>query len=249
MQYQHTFSDFHIITLDGRIFMLFKNKSIKKNSKRIKYYEAAGVEFGNIKIIQRKIAYEILNVNFNVSGQQERYINIYHTNYINIYNIQYDGSIIFIQRKEIVNHGNSVLSSIRSHYMLEEANSDVDNAIDYGDLVNVAMRGVVTHALRRFVTGKSVGHYFYISFNTMYEGVIVPHYIMKKYPYEMTVVIQYQFKELYVSDELVDVTLTFSGKDERIVIPINSIIAFFDPSTKFKLYFPYSINIRDIVDE
>jgi hypothetical protein len=51
----------------------------------------------------------------------------------------------------------------------------------------------------------------------------------------MTIVLQHQFWDLTVQDDLVAVTLRFQGRPSRLVIPLAAISAFGDPSVNFGL--------------
>lgn len=51
----------------------------------------------------------------------------------------------------------------------------------------------------------------------------------------MTIVLQHQFWDLTVQDDLVAVTLKFHGRPSRLVIPLAAVSAFGDPSVNFGL--------------
>ena len=53
----------------------------------------------------------------------------------------------------------------------------------------------------------------------------------------MTIVLQHQFWGLEVGDEAFSVSLSFSGRVERLTIPFAAITSFADPSVKFGLQF------------
>jgi hypothetical protein len=53
----------------------------------------------------------------------------------------------------------------------------------------------------------------------------------------MTIVLQYQFYDLFVDDEKMGVTLSFNNVPERLEIPLSSITIFADPSVNFALQF------------
>jgi hypothetical protein len=50
-------------------------------------------------------------------------------------------------------------------------------------------------------------------------------------------VLQHQFWGLEVTDEAFAVTLSFSGKHERLHVPFDALVSFTDPSVKFGLQF------------
>src|SRR6185312_76968 len=53
----------------------------------------------------------------------------------------------------------------------------------------------------------------------------------------MTIVLQYQFWDLQVSNDRFEVKLSFSNVPERLVVPFNAVKAFYDPSAQFGLQF------------
>lgn len=113
-----------------------------------------------------------------------------------------------------------------------------DDGIRYEKLVEDALRGVVRAALVQVARdGLSGSHHFYITFRTDYPGAELPSYLREKYPTEMTIVLQYQFWDLIIEDELFSVTLSFNNVGEQIVVPFESITGFADPSVKFGLQF------------
>ena len=52
-----------------------------------------------------------------------------------------------------------------------------------------------------------------------------------------TFVLQYQFSDLKVNEERMEVTLSFNNVPERLVVPLNAISIFADPSVNFALQF------------
>jgi uncharacterized protein len=110
--------------------------------------------------------------------------------------------------------------------------------LEYQKLVENAMRTVVREALRLIDdTGLPGVHHFYITFRTQDDGVDISDQVAAQYPDEMTIVLEHQFWDLEVTDEKFGVTLSFGGKQERLVVPFAAITAFVDPSVKFGLQF------------
>ncbi len=104
-----------------------------------------------------------------------------------------------------------------------------------------ALRAVVVRALDQAArTGLPGEHHFYITFRTHADGVRIPAYLKAVHKDEMTIVLQHQFWDLSVDDETLGVTLSFKGRNERLVIPIAAITAFADPSVSFGLQFNLS---------
>jgi hypothetical protein len=109
-----------------------------------------------------------------------------------------------------------------------------DDPLDYPRLVQEALLGVVREALRAAAEqGLQGDHHFYLTFRTDADGVVVPRRLRKRYPGEMTVILQHQFFELDVDDESFAVSLKFGGSLERIEVPFAALTAFTDPSVPF----------------
>ena len=109
---------------------------------------------------------------------------------------------------------------------------------DYPQMVETALRGVVRAALSRVARdGLRGAHHFYVSFRTDAAGVVLPDYLLAKYPDEMTIVLQNQFWGLEVRDQDFSVTLSFQNRPEQVTIPFVAVTSFADPSVKFGLQF------------
>lgn len=121
--------------------------------------------------------------------------------------------------------------------------TDDDDILRYDKMVETALRGVVRSSIEEVIeqhgdTGGMPGeHHFYITFLTDYPGVKIPDYLRDRYPGEMTIVLQYQFSDLYVDKEKMSVTLSFNNVPERLEIPLSAISIFADPSVNFALQF------------
>lgn len=115
---------------------------------------------------------------------------------------------------------------------------DQTETLRYDRMVEKALRGVVKTALEEVrETGLQGEHHFYITFLTDYPGVDIPDYLNDRYPGEMTIVMQYQFYDLTVDDEMMGITLSFNNVPERLTIPLAAITIFADPSVNFALQF------------
>jgi len=108
----------------------------------------------------------------------------------------------------------------------------------YDKMVERAMRTVVREALTKVATDGLLGqHHFYISFRTTFPGVHISEALQARFPEDMTIVLQHQFWGLAVHRESFEVSLSFSGVQEKLVIPYAAITGFVDPSVKFGLQF------------
>ena len=114
----------------------------------------------------------------------------------------------------------------------------VQDLFDYPQMVQTALRGVVREALVRTAReGLRGSHHFFVSFRTHVSGVVVPDYLLDKYPEEMTIILQHQFWGLEVGDKEFSVTVSFQNRPEQLTIPFAAITSFADPSVKFGLQF------------
>ena len=110
--------------------------------------------------------------------------------------------------------------------------------IRYDLLAQEALRGVVRHVLADIAkSGVPGDHHFYITFQTRAPGVKVSHRLLAQYPEEMRIVLQHQFWDLIVTDDVFEVGLSFGGVPERLTVPFSAITAFLDPSVQFGLQF------------
>ena len=113
-----------------------------------------------------------------------------------------------------------------------------DDEIRYDLLTQDALRGVVRQVLARVQREGLPGeHHLYIAFDTRADGVSVSKRLKEQYPEEMTIVLQYQFWDLQVTNERFEVKLSFSNVPERLVVPFSAVKAFYDPSAQFGLQF------------
>ncbi len=113
-----------------------------------------------------------------------------------------------------------------------------EDLMRYDVLAQHALRSVVKLALQRVVRDGLPGeHHFFISFDTNYQGAAVSKRIKAKYPDDMTIVLQHQFKDLNVFDKYFEVELSFDNIPERLVVPFAAIKGFFDPTVQFGLQF------------
>lgn len=109
---------------------------------------------------------------------------------------------------------------------------------DYTAMVDNAMRGVVRDVLRKVsAEGLMEPHHFFVSFRTDHPGVAMSEMLRSKYPHEITIVLQHQFRELKVEDTLFRVVLSFSNIPEKLVVPFEALTGFSDPSVKFGFQF------------
>jgi hypothetical protein len=100
-------------------------------------------------------------------------------------------------------------------------------AIDYGNLMHRAMRGLIRDVLADVAAhGLPGNHHFFITFDTTHPDAELADWLSDRYPTEMTVVMQHWFA-----------TLNFGDQPEPLYIPFDAIRTFVDPSVEFGLRF------------
>ncbi|MDC7682412.1 ClpXP protease specificity-enhancing factor SspB [Asticcacaulis sp. BYS171W] len=111
--------------------------------------------------------------------------------------------------------------------------------MDYANLTQNALRGVIRQALLRAAQpgGLPGDHHFYVTFLTRAEGVSIPDDLLQRYPNDITIVLQHQFRDLKVEQDRVSVTLSFGGMPKVLRFPYAAITRFYDPSVQFILEF------------
>lgn len=113
-----------------------------------------------------------------------------------------------------------------------------NDTIDYPGLIDAAMRNVVREALIHVDKfGLPGDHHFFISFQTNYPGVSISPQLKARYPEEITIVIQHQFWDLKIGKDKFSIMLSFNNIPEKLVVPLDALTAFADPSIKFGLQF------------
>ena len=111
--------------------------------------------------------------------------------------------------------------------------------MNYEQMTQLALRGVVRDAIRRVIRedGLPGAHHFYITFLTRFPGVEIDEGLAKKYPEEITIVLEHQFWDLNAYADEFEVTLKFGGIPKYLKVPYHAISRFHDPSVGFALQF------------
>lgn len=113
-----------------------------------------------------------------------------------------------------------------------------DDHIRYDILAQEALRGVMRKVLAEVArTGLPGNHHFFITFLTGAPGVRISGRLRERYPEQMTIVIQFQYWDLKVSDTGFEIGLSFSDIPEKLEIPFSAVRGFYDPSVNFELEF------------
>ena len=111
-----------------------------------------------------------------------------------------------------------------------------DDRYPYEDWVRQALQGVLQRALRQLANEGFAGdHHLFVSFDTNHPDVRIPGFLRAQYPDEITIVLQHQFEDLVVGDDSFQVSLSFSGQKQRLMVPFVAVRSFADPSVNFGL--------------
>lgn len=113
-----------------------------------------------------------------------------------------------------------------------------EDHIRYDILAQEALRGVMRKVLAEVArTGLPGNHHFFITFLTGAPGVRISSRLRERYPEQMTIVLQFQYWDLKVSETGFEVGLSFSDIPEKLEIPFSAVRGFYDPSVNFELEF------------
>ncbi len=121
-----------------------------------------------------------------------------------------------------------------------------EDLIRYDILAQDALRGVLRKVLSEVAkTGLPGEHHFFITFATKAPGVRISSRLVNQYPEDMTIVIQHQFWDLTITEQTLEVGLSFNGVPERLLVPFSAIKAFVDPSVQFALQFDPAVEAAE----
>lgn len=113
-----------------------------------------------------------------------------------------------------------------------------EDHIRYDILAQEALRGVMRKVLAEVArTGLPGNHHFFITFLTGAPGVRISTRLRERYPEQMTIVLQFQYWDLKVSETGFEIGLSFSDIPEKLEIPFSAVRGFYDPSVNFELEF------------
>jgi len=123
--------------------------------------------------------------------------------------------------------------------------------IDYQLLIDEAMLGIVRKILINTQNnGLDADQCFYISFRTDYPEVVLSKHVKNRYPKEITIILQYQYRDLQVFEDRFSVNIAFSGIPETIQVPFAALTGFVDPSVNFSLQFKHPLeNNKPLIND
>jgi uncharacterized protein len=120
-----------------------------------------------------------------------------------------------------------------------------EDLIDYPRLLQESLLHVVRQVLERSADqGLPGNHHFYIAFSTQDPGVEISQSLLNRFPEEMVIVLQNDFRDLEVEEEGFGVTLRFGGIFQRLFLPWTSLRSFTDPSVQLQFSFAADLQTR-----
>ena len=108
--------------------------------------------------------------------------------------------------------------------------------IQYKKILNKNLINVFKDVLKDISNnGLSNNNHLYITFLTNNSKVQIPSWLKKKYPKEMTIIIQHEYYNLKISNDFFAITLSFNNIKTNLKIYYSSVISFADPYANFGL--------------
>ena len=108
--------------------------------------------------------------------------------------------------------------------------------IEYNQILHKNMINVfkdILNDIKKY--GLSNNNHLYVTFLTQHKKNKIPDWLCKKYPEEITIVIQYEYYDIKVNNENFSITLSFDDIQTNLKIGYESILSFADPSKNFGL--------------
>ena len=108
--------------------------------------------------------------------------------------------------------------------------------IKYQEILNKNLKKTFIDILKYIEKNGLEGeNHLYITFATNHSLVSIPNCLLKKYPNEMTIVIQYEYFNFTVNKNNFKIGLSFNDVKADLIIGYDAIISFADPYANFGL--------------
>ncbi|MBL0690524.1 MAG: hypothetical protein JJV93_02545 [Alphaproteobacteria bacterium] len=114
---------------------------------------------------------------------------------------------------------------------------------EYNTLLQQSLRWVANRILTTIAEdGIDPNQEIYISFKTTMDGVVLPAFLLEKYPEEITIVIEKEYYNLKVNNSGFSIELIFNDKLTPIYVPFNAMTSLVDAKSKFVLPLKESVD-------
>lgn len=99
------------------------------------------------------------------------------------------------------------------------------------DTASPPQRSVIVPALEAAPLSNSLpkDQHYLITFDTRAKGVVLPEKLFLAYPEEMTLILQYDYLVVGISEADFSLLLRFDGVDTLVVVPFNAVSRFSNP--------------------
>ena len=108
--------------------------------------------------------------------------------------------------------------------------------INYQEFLRKNMLNTFIDVLKHIKSnGLQENHHLYITIDTNNKNLIIPKWLKKKHPLEMTIVIQHEYWDFKINNNSFSISLSFNDIKANLIIPFDSVISFADPYANFGL--------------
>jgi hypothetical protein len=108
--------------------------------------------------------------------------------------------------------------------------------IQYQNFISESFIGLIKTILKRLSVKNDLDIFsLYVSYRTDHNLVILSERMKKYYPHEITIVLEYQFDNLIVSDDGFSVDISFNNILENIFVPFSAIFNISDNINGFNM--------------
>jgi hypothetical protein len=102
-----------------------------------------------------------------------------------------------------------------------------EKSMDYGELVDRAMKEIVRLALKKIEDRPEEVCYLLVV-DTKHEKVEMPDYVRKIYPEEMTVLMKNKFLNFILKEDCFEIDIKFHRRVAHLIVPMDAIVFFSD---------------------